>query len=516
MRRKKEFKAHSIFYGVVIIGLLLAVWPQAGMAITTFTLGGKEGTFMGYVNQGVSFGIAGDEYDTQQGFQSSIFQLLLETELTLNRDLKVFGSVKCNADWAYPILSDNNEWDDKNFDQSRDDLFIYSHRRDIIQEAHFTWTPQNWHFRFGKQIVVWGETDGFRIMDQINPLDQRRGMADVEFETTVLPIWLLCAEYFPRLESNWLQDLGFQFVFNFNPDFRANEEMMFGNEKSGIWAPNATFPLGGPYPFDYAHIGSFDTILHRPGSFDSDGFEYGFRIKSVIQDTIVTLNGFYGRDNTPVAIMRAPFAPRMTVSPDDGRMELHLPYIGHYPLLRFVGFTLSRDFENLYVSKLGGVAPVLRVEAFYAWENTFETALNTFEKNDEIRWAIGIDWKVWIRAINPRAAFMISPQFYHRKVLNYPGYLLSYDGGYAIRDDNYQASLMINTSYFHNKIQPMFFWLRDITERGNMFKIQCTYERSDVWNYTLGVLLLDGRSTGRSFQCLNNKDQIYGTVGYRF
>jgi hypothetical protein len=109
---------------------------------------------------------------------------------------------------------------------------------------------------------------------------------------------------------------------------------------------------------------------------------------------------------------------------------------------------------------------------------------------------------------------MISPQFFHRKIRDHENGL-TYDGK-KVRDDNYSASLMINTTYFHNKIQPLFFWLWDVSQKSNLFKIQVTYERSDVWNYTLGTLLLNGAKTGQGFQPLTNKDQIYFTIGYRF
>ncbi len=36
-------------------------------------------------------------------------------------------------------------------------------------------TNNQFYFRVGKQIVQWGETDGFLLMNQINPIDQRRG-----------------------------------------------------------------------------------------------------------------------------------------------------------------------------------------------------------------------------------------------------------------------------------------------------------------------------------------------------
>jgi len=196
---------------------------------------------------------------------------------------------------------------------------------------------------------------------------------------------------------------------------------------------------------------------------------------------------------------------------------------GYYPLIRFVGVTLTRDFEKLYIRALGGVAPVLRLEALYAFDNTFETGPTigratfgtTFEEYDEVRWVIGIDWKVWLRFLNERAAFLISSQFFHRKIIDYPSYNLT-QSGILVRNDNYKATLMINTTYFHNKIVPLFFWMRDISEKANLFKIQVTYERSDVWNYTLGVLLLNGEKTSRGFEVLTNKDQVFFTVGYRF
>jgi len=511
-------------WGVVFVVLLVFVGRPALGAID-FEVFCKQGSLMGYVNQGVQFGIAGDEFDTKQGFQSAVFQMLLELQLELSPELKFFGSVGCNADWAYPILSSNDEWDDKDFDDARDELFIYSHRRDIMHEFHLTWTPGNWFFRVGKQIVVWGETDSFRLMDQINPLDQRRGITDVEFETTVLPIWLVRSEYYFQVQSSWLQDLGVEFIFNPNADFRGDEAIVPGNDKAGIWAPSLKMRfrrlaelLGHypPRPFDYIHIGSLSALIDHPDSFDSDGFEYGLRIKAVIQDTIITLNAFYGRDNNPITVNDMTRAPGIEVSPDDGRLILHPPLRGYYPLMRFAGFTLTRDFENLYISALGGVAPVLRVEAFYAWENTFAVdGGNRTKKYDEIRWALGIDWKIWWRLINERAAFMISPQIFNRRILNAPDMGLTSTTG-LVRDDNYQTSLLMNTSYFHNKIQPQVVWVRDILQRANMFIMQCTYERSDVWNYTLGTVLFNGAKSERAFEALTNKDHIFCTVGYRF
>ncbi|MBI5445719.1 MAG: hypothetical protein HY900_31445, partial [Deltaproteobacteria bacterium] len=122
--------------------------------------------------------------------------------------------------------------------------------------------------------------------------------------------------------------------------------------------------------------------------------------------------------------------------------------------------------------------------------------------------------------LNPRAYFFLSGQFFHQRLLDFPSEsitdkLTSASGG-PLEEDNYMTSRLVNTSYFHNKIAPMFFWLRDITNNANMFKAQVTYDRSDKWDYTLGALMLDGQRAGLGLEPLKHKDQVFFTVRYRF
>jgi len=496
---------------VMVTVALMTLFIRQTLAIE-FDLLGKPVTLMGYVQQGVSYGITGNQYDTKRGFQSGLFQGLLEVDYSPHPDWKFFGSVKANADWAYPILRNNHEWEDKGFNQGRERLYIFDDGRDLLSELHVTWAPGDFYFRLGKQIVAWGETDGFRLMDQINPLDQRRGMSDLQFENTILPLWLVRAEYRPPIKLSWLQELGLQFIFNPNLEFRGNESIVPGNNVAGIWAPNVEIPLGGPFPFDFAHLGSFDEHLNKPNRpFEHGGMEFGFRVKSVIWDSIITLNYFYGRDNDPVR-RALPLPPRMEVTPFDGRMIIHPAMEGFYPRFRYVGATFTRDFPGVKASFLGGVAPVLRLETFYAFDNTFASDINTYEKFDEFRWAVGVDWKVKIPFLNSMAYFMISPQFYHRRIMDYPeNFKLP-----GLKHDNYTTTLMINTTYFHNKLMPLFFWMHDITNNADMLKLQVSYDYSDHWKATVGALLIDGRKEGLGFEPLNHKDQVYFTLSYKF
>ncbi len=481
-----------------------------------FNVAGRPLNLMGYATQGAAFGLH-DKYDTEQGLQSALMNLFLEGNYSAADDLKFYASGMLTVDWAYQINSYRDSWHDKLFDKSQPYLNVDSNDWQLLKEAHLTWSPKNFNFRVGKQIVAWGETDGFRLMDQINPLDQRRGFADVEFETSVIPIWLVKAEYFPDLKLKGIQDLGFEFVFNPNAEFIPNQSIQPGNDVGGVWAPNILIP--GPCPFGEAHLGSTFNDIKKPKAFNSDGYGYAFRAKAVILDSIITLNYYYGLDKDPVT-RSAPFPPKIDFA-SDGKLILHPFLEGHYPLFRFVGATFSRDITGLKASFLGGVAPVVRLESFYAFANTFATTANRFIKSDDFRAAIGVDWKIKIPLLNRAAGFLISPQFYYRRIIDYPslaviaGLPLSEEIS-GLKKDNYQTTLMINTNYLHGKLVPSFFWLRDINSKSDFFRLQLVYDYSNQWHFTVGALLLDGCKRGQGFELFDNKDQIYVKVSYKW
>ncbi|MHB8766372.1 MAG: DUF1302 family protein, partial [Deferrisomatales bacterium] len=414
------------------LGLLLAAVPGAGGA-AEFTLAGSPARVMGFVNQGAAYGLGGDHFDNQEGFNSAVFDALVEAEYNPAYSLSVFGALQLTGDWAYELLSGNDDWTDRRFQDSRSELFLDTQLRDVLQEFHATWVPGSFYIRAGKQIVVWGETDGFRIMDQINPFDQRRGLGDVEFESTILPIWILKADYYLHPESAWLQDASVEFVFNPNADFVPNRRIVPGNDVAGVWAPTIDTPL--PFPPFTARIGSFAEALEQPDEWDPEGYELGVRMRAVVQDKIVTLNYFNGIDNDPVRVLSGPPGVELAF---DGVPILHLPVTGKYHRFRTAGATFTGDFPGLSSSLLGGVAPVLRLEGFYGFNNTFATqGFVKAVEQDEVRYAVGVDWKIKVSFLNPRAYFFLSPQFYHQKILDYPTDVTLSDAAGRLEDDNY-------------------------------------------------------------------------------
>lgn len=154
----------------------------------------------------------------------------------------------------------------------------------------------------------------------------------------------------------------------------------------------------------------------------------------------------------------------------------------------------------------------MRMESIYAFDNTFVTSINTFDEHNELRWAVALDYKWIIPFINPRAGVSISPQFIHRKIMNYPSnYELS-----SLKGNNYTATLSISTSYFNTRLTPSVFWWYDITNAAHFIKPQVEYAYSSKWKFTLGALIMAGNKEGQGFALFDNKNQVFFKAEYRW
>ncbi len=518
-KRKKTLTAKWSVVLFLVSVLVCFSAPRMAGAIET----GVNGlSIMGYVNQSAAYGLHTGSPNNKDVFNAFLTQAVLETRYEAASNLVLFNSLKFNADWAYPIYSGNSEWTDKGFNKARDRLFIYDKFRDFVGEAHVTYKPTDqFYFRVGKQIVQWRETDGFLLMNQINPVDQRRGISDVEFESSIIPTWLIRAEYKPAIQTTWLQDLNFQFIFDPNADFAKNEVINLGNGFSGVWAPTVEAIPG------VAYLGEYRDITSQRSQWDPQGHAFGGRTSGVINDARITLNGYYGRSHE-LARSGVIGADLQTFTWDPRWLILHPHYEAYYPYFRFVGGTFTKDIDTLKASFLGGVAPVLRFEGLYAFNSTFSTnnnnigqymqeQNNNFWTSDEYRWMVGFDWKVKIDALNPKAFFFISPQFYHRHIVDFPK--IGYTGTTTtdiLYQNTYTTSLMVNTTYLHNKLQPSVFWLRNWSTRSQFVRPQVSYEVSDKWKYTLGAIIIMGEKLTQDMQPMNEKDHLYFTVSYKF
>ncbi len=525
----------SILSTFLMLVFLMGVWLQPALA-KQFSLWGRPLNVFGFASQSAQISLKGDNYFVEEGLQQALLTVLAEADYRPRSDLTLYISGILTMDLIYDLKHDDRTWNEKLFSQSRSRMYIDDRSWQFLKECHVTWTPWTFLFRVGKQIVSWGEMDFFRIMDQINPTDDRRGFSDVEFETTIIPIWLVRAEWWPELNLGWLGELGVQFVFNPNAQFIPNQRLETGNDFGGIWSAAAEVgnplyeALGAGTPTMYVGHPDLNQIV-EPDKWDDDGFEYALRLSLMIKGSILTLNGFYGRENSPQLLFADPgfvTDPLLTQiagepvpalgTASDGTSIFYPVYAGEHPIQKFAGVTWTGDLP-IVISALGGVNPLIRFEARYQWEKAFADADQTrYIESDFLDTGLGIDWKVKWNLLNPRAYLTVMPQFFYSRIMDFPDdvKLNDVDDGYLPDQDYYTVTLVLSTSYINGKLIPQVAGAYLFNNESSLIIPSLTYLMSNTWHFTIEAGFLGGNIPNVPVWLFRKNDYITFKVKYNW
>ena len=501
------------------LGAFMAIFNGNIAHAGIYKVGGKELTVLGQIAQSFNYGFE-DSYDYQEGFNSLLTDALLDAGLVLNDDLHVDTILGLSVDWIYDVKDDNDSWNDKGFGLSRDRMYFDDEYWQIVKELHFTWTPGNFLFRVGKQAVTWGLIDGPNILNQINPEDGRRGETEVEFENSVIPIWMIRAEYSPSMYIPFIDDLNIQFLFNPNSDFIATQELEPGPDYNGIFAP----AVGEGF-------GSFDKTEITPDEWDPEGYEFGVQIQSFIKGSIVNLNYFNGVRNEYVSELDMASAGANIgnnlaagMGPDPFRYDSlglgHLPIVVHYPDQEFLGGYISRDMQS-WTFMPGKRTPILKLECAYEFDMVVENNLDyvlgegasPFEEKDMLSWGVGIEWNIDIPYITAQGnGLTFNSSYVTSSILQYD-YRLD-----SIENDRFLV-FGVSTKYLAGRLVPDFTWVRDIEAEEDLYMFSLDYIYSDSISLSGGVKFYDGPSIveeSASLGLFQNKNHAFFKITYQW
>jgi len=426
----------------------------------------------------------------------------------------------------------------------------------VVKEAHFTWASGDFLIRIGKQRVSWGEMDYFAVNDIVAPLDYARAYGDVELETLLIPIPLLRMDYYPPTSLGFIQNIALQFVFNPNVDHIPQNGAFFwlGNDAAGVWAldyPGPEFvndtvlgvgvidrptleraaelfdPTGafGLLPAVQAlptlattRFGRWDLNLEEPDNLESDFFEYGFKVSSTVGGSLFSLMAFYGREDIPTTTPgEAVPADSMTTADDAGNLIMTLLDRGFYPRQKFVGAAWAGLLPFLRIPTLGGVEPVLRIEARYQFDKTYFntgkwldefllTGASNFKSNlvKSDLFVAGINFEYKIKAPWQRAYFFFLFEANYNDILDH-------QDSWGVGDKSWwNYYFYMDTGYFRAKLRPSFSWYSEADGDINMLTPGLEY----IFNEKLSVLV-KGNFFGNS-DFVGNKDNVVFKVTYQF
>jgi len=415
-----------------------------------------------------------------------------------------FGGVQL-AYPAQPCDKDSRGCIGNYLNKDEDDLRFpeFNEKLDFIRELYIDWehvydSGRAFNLRLGRQQVIWGRTDLFRVLDVVNPVDFSRHNIYDELEDIRIPMGIANAE-FRMGPTGVFDDLNFQGIWNFEP-FRPND-------------------LGqGGQPYSILQAGNF------------------FRAFNNCWDNGCTVANFAPNDPAnPEALLATDFGPnqigiRNADVPDDwgdtalgGRIEgvfkgvgfsfNALSYRAQLPTLSgkniasdnpFTGEVESEDFDYLIafdikfprLFMLGASAdfyvdPIksaFRVEMTHTQDEEFANTLEAdlFSQSDVFRWVLGWDRPTFIPFLNKTRSFLISAQMFGQHILDHDKQTGPF-GAVGIPDfeDNYIATLLVNGFYKADRIQPRVILAYDTGAEAGVVSPQFDWLISDHWRLVL-------------------------------
>jgi hypothetical protein len=286
--------------------------------------------------------------------------------------------------------------------------------------------------RIGKQQIVWGQADGLRVLDVVNPFSFREFIWP-DPQDRRIPLWTLKSEMpigAAMLQLLWL------------PDPTYDE----------IPAPNAAFAITTPLLIPQSSTPVPITKPRRPSGL-GDSSDVGARLAAFIAGWDVTLNYLYHYYDDPV-----PFIERTTAGP------IVAP---GYERSRLLGLTFSNAFGST----------TLRGELGHSTNRWFVTIDNADADrvfaSDEAAFVVGLDNTAF-------ANTLISAQYFESRVLDPVA-------GMTRSRTERQATFLVQRLFRNDSVKLRALWLRSMNRGDGGIQARLSWQASE--NLTIGVSL---------------------------
>ena len=419
------------------------------------------------------------------------------------------------------------------------------HRHRLF-EAYVDFTRGPLFLRVGRQNLSWGETDAFRLLDQINPLDASFGGFLVSLDERRVPLDMARVVY------------SFESIGPFSE---------LNLEGFGVLDDKVSTPVPVGSPWSVPNPPGLRGIVKMPAKNLTDA-RGGFRITARLGDLTLSVAHYYTFLDAPlVRIVTPEKKPAVNLSEfnaavaagnaaqflvDHVQANVLFPKIAisgataSFPVSRFSAVIRSEVavFWREYLFKNSGplnlLGPVLtdgQITPGYRQvgvDPVNGAALlrykNDIDRSHVVRWAVGIDINRYFRSLNPQQSFIISGQMFATHIMNFDdrplASTLPYGFGHvavAVQDphrknaalvniDQHQFvnTLAISTSYRGGVIAPRLVFFYD-WQGSWLVQPQVTLIR-DPFRLVLQYNYLDGQYNGIGF--LRDRDTFIVQLEY--
>lgn len=373
-------------------------------------------------------------------------QLMIEPELetTIGEDSSITTIARLRAD-------------------AKDNLSPGDHNQAELREFYLDTSISDSIVILGKQQIVWGKSDGLKVLDIVNPQDFREFILD-DFEQSRIPLWAANAEI-P------INDVTLQLLLI--PDQTYHKFATAGSSYE------FTTPIIIPPTPAAANVVINPTITPDNTLQDADA---GFRLSTFTHGWDLSFNYLYHYDDTPVLFRNI----NVTAS------GLNITVNPQYKRTHLIGGTFSNTFGDL----------TLRGEIGYLTDKYVST-INPLDadgvvKTGELKYVLGFDWYGFSDTI-------LSTQVFQT-------YLDNHHAG-MIRDElNTQITFLMKQDYMNETLHAEVLVLHDIDYEDGMVRPKLSYEYNDEINIYIGADIFYGNEDGLFGQFKETDRFVSGVV----
>ncbi len=281
------------------------------------------------------------------------------------------------------------------------------------------------HLRVGKQQIVWGETDGLKLLDVVNPQYFREFVLD-EFEDSRIPLWSVKADFSIgnwKAQLVWVPDQTYHVLPDFSAPFFP-----------GSLVPNP--PPGVEIKFNQAK---------RPSNWITDS-DIGLKLSAFLGGWDLTFNYFFHYEDLPVLYQQLEFP--------NGEGPAVVKVNPNYERQHLAGMTFNKPVGNL----------TLRGELAYTFDRHFSTTDKTYEdgitQSDNLQVALGLDYIT--------GEWFFSPQVFNN-------YLIRKVQAYNRDRHEINTSLLVSREFLSDSFKSEILWVQNLNKGDGMLRPKLTY-----------------------------------------
>ena len=337
---------------------------------------------------------------------------------------------------------------------------IGNHTDVALREFYYEATVGETYLTLGKQQIVWGQADGLKLLDVVNPQDFREFILD-DFSRSRIPLWTVNAEI-P------INDAVLQLIWIPDQTYHALPES------------NSLYAFSSPLLVPTAPPGVSVNLqpVDKPNGFFADA-DYGARLTHFMGGWDLTLNYLYHYNDIPVLFRTLTSGPQPTVTVTPRYERTHL-----------IGGTFSNAFGEF----------VLRGEVGYSTDRYFLAKdINDYagvNKSDEFAYVFGLDWS------GIENTFLSTQLFQSHLINNQPR---------LVRDKvDTTLTFLARRDFLNDTLVTEVLWIHGTNNGDGLVRPKVSYEWQDNVKVWVGMDIFYGDQTGLFGQFARNDRLVIG------